>query len=130
MPSSPVVSDPIVVSLTARESVHGRGTRKLTWRAYIDGEWKNPRDMPHAECTAADVGPGVVWETCVSIPLPRGTWLMRLISQPLEERHSDPLFYLANRKSTRRQVKKSFYRVGKVGVLKRASPEDEPPLSD
>lgn len=122
--------DLVVVSLTARETVHRRGTRTLTWRAYLHEEWKTPRDITGAEFDSIDVGPGVVWETRARIALQAGTWLMRIVSQPLEETHSDPLFYLAHRSGTRRRVRKTYFVVTSAGDLRRPTPREEPPLSD
>ena len=106
------------IELTDGEFVVNRGTRVISWWVKKADGWLNARGWPDAEIEQLESGPGTVWECRIRLALARGTLLMRVESRPTRAARKDPLEYLAREtRRARREVKRTYFRVGRCGEL-------------
>lgn len=105
------------------EVIVGRGRRKTHHLVRLEDAWVVVSEHPSARSERIDAGPGTVWESRVELSLPRGTRMVRVVSQPLEEPPRDPLAYLTRPSSTpKRRTIRTELVVGVRGTLEEVPP--------
>lgn len=109
----------LCVRVLCGESVASYGTRETRWWLHHEGRWTRVDQVPGVQQERVSAGPGTIWQSLFELEVPAGVWLMRVDSEPMPERLSDPLSYLQKeRRSTRRRLTRRFYRVANNGELR------------
>jgi hypothetical protein len=117
----------LLVRLVASETVTAGGTRKATWLVFSGHKWVSLKDVPDAEFTQLDPGPGTIWETAATVPVAPGAWLQKVVTTPLREQRRDPMSYLSNEvRGARRHVERAYFRVNTRGALRAFILDDVP----
>jgi hypothetical protein len=117
----------VTLRVLCGEYVVSYGARETRWWVHQDGRWKRIDSVPNVVSERVSAGPGTVWHTLFELLVPAGTWVMRVDSEPMPERITDPLRYLEKeRRASRRRVTRRFYRVQPSGELELAKRELAP----
>lgn len=100
----------VAVELFESETIVARGRRKVTYLVRLNDAWVLASAHPRAVVERLSAGPGTVWEHRIELPLPVGTRLVRVESEPEPELGRDALDYLGDarrgpkRRSRRREL--------------------------
>jgi hypothetical protein len=107
-----------VVEVVEGEHVVERGTSEITWFVRQNDGWVHVSEIPGVEIARLDASPGTVWQSQVTLALPRGTRLMRVESRPSPGRRREVFEHLSSAsKSAPRRVQRRYFRVGRAGSL-------------
>lgn len=107
-----------VVRVLGGEYVVPHGTTTTAWSVHSGGAWVSVARAPGWTREAVSAGPGTIWQALFECELPAGTWLLRIDTTPLPERHADPLAYLEREvRTARKRFRRRFYRLAPNGEL-------------
>lgn len=106
------------VELVDSETIVAHGSCTVRWFVEVGEQWVPASESAAARVERLDAGPGTVWQSRVSVELPRGTWLLRQESRPGTAKRRDPFDYLAREvRTAARRVRRSYFVVGPSGTL-------------
>lgn len=111
------------VELVDGEYVVAHGTSRVAWLVRQGEAWVASRQVPGCRVAARDAGPGTIWETAVTLEVPRGTELVRVERRPRPRgRGRDPFDFLGQEiRSAERLERRTQFTVGPHGTLRRRS---------
>ena len=116
-----------VVEVIDEERIVPRGTAQVNWFVRLNDAWVHVSVWPGARSERLAAGAGTVWQSRTEIDVVRGARLMRVESQPSDYARESPLEYLIRgAPSKSRQLRRNYYRVGRLGGLIAAPDPDLP----
>jgi hypothetical protein len=112
------VLPPEEIEVIDEERIVERGTAEITWFARLNDGWVHVSAWPGATSERLSAGPGTVWQSKTTLPMPRGSRLMRVESRPGDYARESPLKHLTRGATgAKRRIFRSYFVVGRSGTL-------------
>jgi hypothetical protein len=105
------------VVLTEEEVVTRGGPATISWLVPQHDGYVRPQRHPSARAEQLERGSGVVWRTRITLELPRGAELTRIVVRPGRERRSALEHLTGGGRGPGRTTLRLRFRVGKGGAL-------------
>jgi hypothetical protein len=114
------------VVLTEEEVVLRGGAATVTWLVPHHDGIVRPQRHPSARAEQLQRGTGIVWRTQITLELPRGAELTRIVVRPSVERRSALEHLTGGARGPGRTTRRTRFRVAAGGALVEVAPERPP----
>ena len=115
------------VVLTEEEVVLRGGAATIAWLVPQADGFVRPQRHPSARAEQLERGAGVVWRTQITLTLPRGAEVTRIVVRPSERRRSALEHLTGGTRGPGRTTTRTRFRIGPGGVLVEAPVVARPP---
>lgn len=108
----------VQVELFESETIVARGRKKTSFLLRFNDTWISAGEHPNAQVERLSAGPGTVWERRITVALPVGAAVCRVVSVPRPEPRRSALEYLTREHTGPRLLtRRTELQVGARGAL-------------